>query len=863
MSQSTHTPMMQQYLGIKAQHPDTLLFYRMGDFYELFYDDAKQASEILNITLTARGKTGGNAIPMAGIPYHAADNYLAKLVHQGVSVAICEQTGEVTGKGPVKREVVRVITPGTLTEDHLLAADDVALLIAIAELDGRYAIASLDVAGGDLAVQELNSLSGLKTEVARLNPAELLLAEGSPLITEFGSLSWRGRAPWFFEADATRQQLLEHFNVKHLRAFDCDDMPLAIAAAAVALGYARETQVSDLPHVRSLRVEHTSDTVIMDPGTRAHLELTTSLSGNIEHSLFGVIDRTGNAMGRRLLKQWLQRPLRNHDVIAQRQACINRLLQDQLYLDVQPHLKRIYDMQRILTRIHLRSVQPRELDRLKRSLATLPDLSTSLHRANDSQLKMLIDDVSVTPTTLQLLTDALIDEPPVLIRDGGMIAKGYDTELDELKSLNTDATEFLDQLEIREKETSGISSLKVGYNRVHGFYIETSKNQTVPEHYIRRQTLKNTERYITPELKEHEDKVLSAREKSLAREKELYRELLEKLQNDLPVLEAIAKAIAKIDVYTSLACCSYEYQWCCPELVNEPGLDIEEGRHPVIESLSEEPFIANPLQLDSMRRMLLVTGPNMGGKSTYMRQNALIALLAHTGSHVPAKRASIGPIDRIFTRIGASDDLASGQSTFMVEMTEAAHILHNATANSLVLMDEIGRGTSTYDGLSLAWACADHLSNTNKCLCLFATHYFELTDLANTHDGVSNVHLDAVEHNGQIVFMHQVKHGAASKSYGIQVAELAGLPQAALGFARERLAQLEESNGAIAAAEPQSAITTSAPMAPAAPQLDLFATPDEITVFIRRLELDSTSPREALDHLYTLSAMLGKLSQND
>ena len=863
MTQPTHTPMMQQYLGIKAQHPDTLLFYRMGDFYELFYDDAKLASEILNITLTARGKTGGNAIPMAGIPYHAADGYLAKLVRNGVSVAICEQTGEVTNKGPVKREVVRVITPGTLTEDHLLAADDVALLVAIAEMDGRFAVASLDVAGGDLAVQEVNSLSGLKTEIARLRPAELLLAEASPLINEFDELNWRSRAPWLFEPDATRQQLLEHFNVQHLRAFDCDDMPLSIAAAAVALGYACETQVSNLPHVRSLRVEHSNDSVTMDAGTRAHLEITTSLSGNIEHSLFGVIDRTGNAMGRRRLKQWLQRPLRKHDAITKRQSCINRLLHEQLYIEVQPSLKRIYDMQRILTRIHLRSVQPRELDRLKRSLETLPELSSALAAVTDSELDHLIKAVSVVPDSLRLLNAALIEDPPVLIRDGGMIAQGYDSDLDQLKNLNSDATDFLDQLEAREKQSTGISSLKVGYNRVHGFYIETSKQQTVPEHYIRRQTLKNTERYITPELKEHEDNVLSAREKSLAREKELYRELLEKLQTDLPVLESIATAVADLDVYTSMACCSYENQWCCPALVAQPGLEIEDGRHPVIESISDEPFIANPLQLDEQRRMLLVTGPNMGGKSTYMRQNALIALLAHTGSHVPATQASIGPIDRIFTRIGASDDLASGQSTFMVEMTEAAHILHNATANSLVLMDEIGRGTSTYDGLSLAWACADHLSKTNRCLCLFATHYFELTDLANTHAGVSNVHLDAVEHNGQIVFMHQVKQGAANKSYGIQVAELAGLPKGALDFARERLMLLEEPSQTGGEQPVQSTKQINAQVQPSPPQLDLFATPDEITQYIRRLELDATTPKEALDHLYTLSAMLAAHSKRD
>jgi DNA mismatch repair protein MutS len=891
MTAQIHTPMMQQYLGIKAGHPDALLFYRMGDFYELFYDDAKRAAELLDITLTARGKSGGEPIPMAGIPYHAADNYLARLVRKGVSVAICEQTGDVnSSKGPVKREVVRILTPGTLTEDSLLDAHDQSLLVAVAERQGHFGLAALDVAGGDFSVQELPDLASLRAEVARLAPAEMLLDESGALLGEFAGYAVRTRSPWLFDQDATRELLLEHFGTRHLRAFDCEDLPLAIAAAAVALGYARETHVSPLQQITSMRVERADDTIMLDPGTRRHLELTASLSGNSAHTLLSVVNRTACPMGNRRLRAWLQRPTRNRELIRQRQAGVQALLEQQFFERIHAHLKRIYDIERILTRIHLGSVQPRELDRLRTSLLVLPELCQVLAGNESAALQDFTVRLRQTPPAIGLLGRALVENPPALTRDGGLLAPGYDEELDQLASLSTSANDFLQALEQRERAASGISSLKVGYNRVHGFYIETSRNQTTPAHYIRRQTLKNAERYITPELKEHEDKVLGAKEKALARERWLYAELLNKLLPDLAVLKDIADALAELDVLHGLAICADELHWCCPELVDEIGMDIEDGRHPVIEAISDEPFVANPLLLDSRHRMLLVTGPNMGGKSTFMRQNALIALLAHTGSFVPARSARIGPIDRIFTRIGASDDLASGQSTFMVEMTESANILRNATERSLVLMDEVGRGTSTYDGLALAWACAHHLCVINRAMCLFATHYFELTVMSERHDSVGNVHLDAVEHNGRIIFMHQIKTGAASRSYGLQVAELAGLPGPALQYARERLVALENpevknspQHANICAENtveaglryqpaalpvPAASILTAGETsdlqqradgrsAAATPQLDLFSAPDALHEYVRKLQPDDISPRQAMEHLYNLTA-LGK-----
>lgn len=864
--------MMQQYLGIKANHPDTLLFYRMGDFYELFYDDAKRASEILDITLTARGKTGDNPIPMAGIPYHAADNYLGRLVRRGQSVAICEQTGDVTGKGPVKREVVRVVTPGTLTEESLLSANEVALLVAISEIGDKFGLAALDVASGDFSVQELSNIGAVQAELARLSPAELVLSEDSNLQATFKDKPITTRAPWLFDSDASRALLLEHFAIQHLKAFGCDEMPAAITAAAVALGYARDTHVSGLPQIKQLRVEHADNTIVLDPGTRRHLELTQSASGTHDHTLFSTINKTVNPMGTRRLRHWLQQPTRDRDLITQRQNSIKALLADHNFDALQPLLKQVHDIERILTRIHLNSVQPRELYRLHLSLGLLPELHDQLQRINCIEMTAITEACKTQPGAYALLGRAIIDNPPAVIRDGGFIAQGYDAELDELSELSTNATDFLEQLEKREREATGITSLKVGYNRVHGFYIETSRQQEAPAHYIRRQTLKSTERYITPELKEHEDKVLGAKEKALAREKHLYTELLKQLQPDLDAISDIAQALAKLDALCSLAGVADTNEWHCPELVDDIGIQIQAGRHPVIEAISDEPFVANPLNLNTDTRMLLITGPNMGGKSTFMRQNALIALLAHTGSFVPASAARIGPIDRIFTRIGASDDLASGQSTFMVEMTEAAHILHNATEQSLVLMDEVGRGTSTYDGLSLASACAEHLCSQNKAMCLFATHYFELTELANRFSSIANVHLDAVEHNGRIVFMHQIKDGAANRSYGIQVAELAGLPSIALHTARARLAQLEQDSTdandqplqAPSAANLAAEVPVTSELSAAhikqnsteTPQLDLFSTPSAVMNYVTKLEPDELSPREALQHLYELTALI-------
>ena len=867
MVAQSHTPMMQQYLGIKANYPDTLLFYRMGDFYELFYDDAKRAAELLDITLTARGKSAGDPIPMAGIPYHAADNYLGRLVRQGLSIAICEQTGTPSGKGPVTREVVRVVTPGTLTEENLLAADDTALLVAVSDSEGHYGLAWLDVASGDFAVMELANKTELLAEIARLEPAELLLAEGSSLIKELDSITIQTRAPWLYDEPAARQMLSEHFRVQNLEAFGVEDHSLACVAAAVALGYARETQVNAMQQVVSLRMELPDDTIVLDPGTRRHLELIESANGLHEHTLFNVVNRTTTAMGSRRLKRWLTQPLRHHTTIRERQQSIKSLAHDNRHEDIRECLKQVSDLERILTRVQLGSVQPRELERLKVSLQTLPDIVSilqSLEIAKGNSLPSIINAFAKQLETPEILDRALIENPPVLLRDGGIIAKGYDDTLDELQSLSTNADDFLKALEEREREATGISSLKVGYNRVHGFYIETSRAQTAPAHYIRRQTLKSSERYITPELKEHEDKVLGAREKSLAREKELYNALLLIIEPELPALRLIAHALADLDVFASFANIASRADWCQPELTDTPGIDIEEGRHPVIESLIDDPFVANPLALDQDRRMLMITGPNMGGKSTFMRQNALIALLAHTGSHVPAMRASIGPIDRIFTRIGASDDLARGQSTFMVEMTESAHILRHATDKSLVLMDEVGRGTSTYDGLSLAWACAEHLSKHNNCLCLFATHYFELTAMADQFDGVENVHLDAVEHNGNIVFMHRIKSGATNRSYGLQVAELAGLPAKALDYAKDRLATLESNKLAVEiqptdkkelfagnASDPMLTTATNPPV----PQLDLFSTNDALQHYLEKIELDATTPREALEHLYALDTL--------
>ncbi len=873
---TSHTPMMQQYLGIKAEHPDSMLFYRMGDFYELFYDDARRAAELLDITLTARGKSGGSPIPMAGVPYHAADGYLARLVKRGVSVAVCEQTGDPTGKGPVKREVVRVVTPGTLTEESLLAPGETALLVAVCAQAGRYGIASLDAASGDLAVAEVSTDEDLAAELARLDPAELLVAEGSAmqarLAEDGGERAIRPRAPWLFDPDSARRSLLEHFGTQNLSAFGCEDMAAATTAAAVALGYARETQAGRLDQVTGLRVEHAADTVQLDPGTRRHLELVQSQSGERGRSLFDVMDRTRTPMGGRRLRQWLQRPLRDRGVIERRQRRVASMMEDERCRDLAERLSGISDIERIITRLRLETVSPRELDRLRQSLILLPLVAEQLE-GTDAALAPVIETLAVESPVAARLAEAIRENPPTVLREGGVIAEGFDAELDELRSLGTDATEFLEAFERREREVSGISGLKVGYNRVHGFYIETPRSQAPADHWTRRQTLKSSERYITPELKEHEDRVLGSREKSLARERALYAQLVRSLAPDLDALSTLCDVITEVDVLASLGCAALDMQWHRPTLTDTPGLSIEEGRHPVVEMLIDEPFVANPLMLDDDHRMLLVTGPNMGGKSTFMRQCALIVLLAHVGSWVPAHAAQIGPVDRIFTRIGASDDLARGQSTFMVEMTEAALILRNATPLSLVLMDEVGRGTSTWDGLALAWACADHLARVNRSWCLFATHYFELTRMADTTHAVDNVHLDAVEHDGHIVFMHRIKAGATDRSYGLQVAALAGLPAKALETAQHRLHLLEQGSADAGGDDSDGSIVALAPLATgdgvissvassnhraaadSGPQLDLFGSNAALERYLGALDVDEINPRQALEHLYELQRL--------
>ncbi|MCW8955701.1 MAG: DNA mismatch repair protein MutS, partial [Gammaproteobacteria bacterium] len=758
---ANHTPMMQQFLRIKAEHPDILLFYRMGDFYELFFDDARKAADLLDITLTARGKSDGEPIPMAGIPYHAADNYLSRLIKQGQSVAICEQIGDpATSKGPVERKVVRIITPGTVTEDNLLDDRKDNLLMAIYSHSDKIGLSVMDVSSGRFSVQECNSQEQLHTELERLKPSEILLSEDDDLYSLLSERKTiRRQPPWYFESDTAHRLLTEQFATRDLSGFGCQNMEQAIMAAGCLLQYVKDTHRTSLPHITGLRVERSEDSVMLDSASRKNLELEYNLAGGTENTLASVIDRTSTAMGSRCLRRWLNQPLRDQAILSQRHQAIAALLDQQQFDALQLQLKQVGDIERILTRVAIKSARPRDLSTLGLSLAILPSLQTLLSNLSSELISTLAQQIAEHPQTVALLQQAIIDNPPVLIRDGGVIAEGYDSELDELRNLSRHADQFLTDLEQREKQRTGINTLKVSYNRVHGYYIEISRAQseTVPADYLRRQTLKSTERFITPELKEFEDKVLSARDRALSREKALYDELLDRLLEQLAPLQACGSGLSQLDSLCCLAERADRLKYSQPEFQDKPGIIIEEGRHPVVERVSASPFVANDCKLNDQQRMLIITGPNMGGKSTYMRQTALIVLLAHIGSFVPAKRAILGPIDRIFTRIGASDDLASGRSTFMVEMTEAANILNNSTEKSLVLMDEIGRGTSTFDGLSLAWACAEHLARSNRAFCLFATHYFELTSLVDDIKTVNNVHLDAVEHGDNIVFMHAVK----------------------------------------------------------------------------------------------------------
>ncbi|WP_017938830.1 DNA mismatch repair protein MutS [Zestomonas thermotolerans] len=851
---SAHTPMMQQYWRLKNQHPDLLLFYRMGDFYELFYEDAKKAAKLLDITLTSRGQSAGQSIPMAGIPFHSVEGYLAKLVKLGESVAICEQIGDpATSKGPVERQVVRIITPGTVSDEALLDERRDNLLAAVLGDEKLFGLAVLDITSGRFSVQELRGWETLLAELERLSPAELLFPDdwpqGLPLEKRRGA---HRRAPWDFDRDSAFKSLCQQFGTQDLKGFGCDGLTLAIGAAGCLLAYAKETQRTALPHLRSLRHERLDDTVILDAASRRNLELDTNLAGGRDNTLQSVMDRCQTAMGSRLLTRWLNRPLRQREVLEARQEAISCLLEGYRFERVQPWLKEIGDIERILARIGLRNARPRDLARMRDALAALPELQQAMADLEAPHLQELARSIRTYPELAELLQKAIIDNPPAVIRDGGVLKRGYDAELDELLSLSENAGQFLMDLEARERERTGLPGLKVGYNRIHGYYIELPRAQAeqAPIDYQRRQTLKGAERFITPELKAFEDKALSAQSRALAREKQLYEELLDILIAQLAPLQDTAAALAELDVLSNLAERALNLDLCRPRFVDEPCIRIEQGRHPVVEQVLTTPFVANDLQLDDSTRMLIITGPNMGGKSTYMRQTALIVLLAHIGSFVPASSCELAVIDRIFTRIGSSDDLAGGRSTFMVEMSETANILHNATERSLVLMDEVGRGTSTFDGLSLAWAAAEQLARL-RAFTLFATHYFELTVLPESEPVVANVHLNATEHNERIVFLHHVLPGPASQSYGLAVAQLAGVPDAVIQRAREHLARLETTS------LPHEAPRQS-PGQPAVPiQNDLFASlPHPVLEELQRLDPDGISPRQALELLYAWKARI-------
>lgn len=860
---SSLTPMMQQYMSVKMQHPHSLMFYRMGDFYELFFEDAHKAAKILGITLTHRGKANGQPVPMAGVPFHAAEGYLARLVKKGETVVICEQIGEVTGKGPVERGVVRIITPGTLTDDALLGAHQTSNLVALCVHQQQIGIALLDLSAGLFKVQQIDyDLSQLAIELARLMPSEIVIDENlqdQALVEHLKQqldvpISKRPNVD--FNQNNAQKTLCDQFAVSTLSGFGIDHLPLAKAAAAALIHYAKETQKTALPHIRTIQLEQSSDFIALDPVTRRNLELIEPL---FEHgtSLFQLINDCQTAMGGRLLSRTLMQPLRDTAILDERLDATQVLLEGFHESPVRLVLKEISDIERVLSRIALGSARPRDLVQLRQACAQIPFLRHALQpllsQQNSKLLQQLNQELGDFHGLHQRLMSAIVENPPVLLRDGNVIAEGFDTELDELRKIRDHAGQFLIDLEIKEREQSGIPTLKIGYNRVSGYYIELTRAQAeqAPEHYIRRQTLKNAERYITPELKAFEDKVLSSESRALAREKMLFEMLLDELRQDIGNLQMMSSAIAQIDLLANFAHQARLRNWARPKFSPEIGVKIVAGRHPVVEALSKAAFTPNDTQLDYQHRMAIITGPNMGGKSTFMRQTALIALLAYCGSYVPAQSTTLGPIDRIFTRIGSADDLSTGKSTFMVEMTETSQILHHATSQSLVLMDEVGRGTSTYDGLSLAWACVLDLTKRIQCLCLFATHYFELTEL-DKESGIDNYHVTAKELNGNLILLHKVQHGPASQSHGLQVAKLAGIPAAVIKEAQHRLKILEKQHQA----KPQS------------PQHDLFAMPEIIEKVIEiekpsaalelleDLDVDNLSPREALQQLYALKDLM-------
>ena len=849
----SHTPMMTQYLRIKAEHPDKLLFYRMGDFYELFYDDAERAARLLDITLTSRGASAGTPIKMAGVPYHAAEQYLAKLVKLGESVAICEQIGDpATSKGPVERKVMRIVTPGTLTDSALLDDKRDNILLCVNRVRDMLGLAWLSLAAGRFAVMETSSFN-LDGEIERLRPAEILLPENfDSTLLAASKAPVRRVAPWHFEFDAARRNLCAQFGTHDLTGFGAEQMNIAVGAANALLDYVKTTQGGALTHVRALTVEQSGVWVRMDPATRRNLEITETIRGEAAPTLLSLLDHCATGMGSRLLRHVLHHPLTDRAVARARHGAIAELLALRYHDELHALMRGFVDVERITSRLALKTARPRDLSGLRDTLKRLPELNALIAAAGCPRLLEVARHIAPQPALATLLAAAIRDEPSSVLREGGVIADGFDAELDELRAIQTNCGDFLLALETREKARTGISTLKVEYNRVHGFYIEVSRAQSdkVPDDYRRRQTLKNAERYITPELKTFEDKALSAQDRALAREKLLYEKLLDDLAPHIPALQRAAAALAELDLLATLSSRAAALDWSAPLFTDDAVIEIEGVRHPVVQGQVDQ-FIPNDARLSPARQMLLITGPNMGGKSTYMRQVALIVLLSHCGSFVPATRARLGPVDQIFTRIGAADDLAGGRSTFMVEMTEAAYILHHATPKSLVLMDEIGRGTSTYDGLALAWAIARHLVEKSRCYSLFATHYFELTELAVRFREVANVHFDAVEHKDHIVFLHSVEEGPANQSYGLQVAQLAGVPSSVIRAARRNLAELEEKS---IAATPQRDLFAGNPSQakdepPALAEHPLLGT-------LRAIDPDALTPRDALELIYQLRKSL-------
>jgi DNA mismatch repair protein MutS len=849
---TTHTPMIQQYLGIKQQHKDTLLFYRMGDFYELFFDDAKKAANLLDLTLTARGQANGEPIAMAGVPYHAAENYIAKLIAIGESVAICEQIGDPQlAKGPVEREVVRIITPGTLTDEALLNPQQSAILASISQLKNTFGISTLELSSGRLTLMEVSDIQQLSSEVLRINPSETIICETFIQKEIFQQLKCVHKRPeWDFSLKEAKKLLVETLGCK-LDSFECSHLPAGLMACGALLRYTKHTQRTSLPHIHKLIVENTKDFLQIDAHTHKNLEITINNQGTRENTLISVLDKTATPMGSRLINRWLQQPILDYSELELRHKTIAKFMHCNQFEEMHQELKKIGDVERILARIALRSARPKDLLRLRQALQTIPVVKSQINKTLNKELSLQFDDIQLHKTLCDELEKAIEDNPPQVLKDGGVIKNGYDKQLDDLRNISDNAEGFLKKLEEDEQKRTKLNTLKVGYNRVHGFYIELSRQQAqkAPDNYIRRQTLKNAERFITPELKVFEEQVLSSKEKALTREKSLYEALIETIATDLKTLQTSTQLLAKLDTLVCFAERAYNLNYHAPELNKTPGINITAGRHSVVENVQDENFIANDCKLNTQTQMMLITGPNMGGKSTYMRQVAIIVLLAHVGSFVPAKSAQIGQIDRIFTRIGANDNLAKGQSTFMVEMVETANILHYATKNSLVIMDEIGRGTSTFDGLSLAWACAFALSQKIQALCLFSSHYFELTEWSKKFKNIKNVHLEAKNHNDKLIFLHKVEDGPVNQSYGLQVARLAGVPLNVIKYAQTTLERLES----------QKLNTNNKPLIEKS--RSVFLKENKLINTLKQLNPDEMAPKHALEAIYKLKELLEAQSE--